>query len=36
LDGGTLSILIGEDDETWDVAFTLPDIALAEIVNAVS
>ena len=29
-----LTILVGEDDETWDAAFTLPDTALTEIMKA--
>jgi hypothetical protein len=30
LDDAELSILIGDDDGTWDVAFKLPDTVLAE------
>ncbi len=35
MEDGKLTLLIGDDDETWDVAFTLPEIALAQILKAV-
>ena len=30
-DAGQVSVLIGQDDETWDVGLTLPDHVFAEI-----
>jgi hypothetical protein len=35
IEDGKLTILVGEDDETWDAAFTLPDTALTDILKAI-
>jgi hypothetical protein len=35
LDGDAVTLLIGHDDETWDVAITLPVAAVDEIVRLV-
>ena len=35
IEDGKLTILVGEDDETWDAAYTLPDTALTEILKAI-
>lgn len=36
LPAGTLSILVGEDDETWDIAVTLPVGALDAVISEVA
>jgi hypothetical protein len=35
IEAGKLTILVGEDDETWDAAFTLPDTTLTGILEAI-
>ena len=35
-DNDTVVILIGDDDETWDISFAVPAATIAEIVDAIA